>query len=304
MRKHTRPVSSRLYEGPLDFLSLMTGWMQQGIESFAATQRLFGEVAMRQNATATKALREGISDPAHSPLNLLADLAIEGTSSFVEAQKILLHLAQEENQIMMNGVKERVADSQRGAAVTDLVRRSLDTLLRMQQDFLKTTSKQTLEWLDAVKTGNPSPQSHLVELAQEQMQTFVEAQKNFLDVIAQETARATGEKHQPKARRKTDLSKLARAATDSFIEAQKRLMDVVNQQVNMNLKAATRTLELASSGNFLPVADFAGEGVKKFMGAEKALIESLVKPGKGAKIARMGEHRAAHPRKHAARAGA
>ena len=303
MRKHTKPVSSHLYEGPLDFLSLMTGWMQQGIENFAATQRIFGEVAMRQNANATKALREGVADE-HSPLNLLANLAIEGTSSFVEAQKILLHLALEENQIMMNGVKERVADSQRGAAVTDLVRRSLDTLLRMQQDFLKTTSKQTLQWLEAAKTGKAAPETHLVNLAQEQMQNFVEAQRNFLDVIAEETARATSGKHPTKTKKKTELSKLARAATDSFIDAQKRLMDVVHQQVNVNLKTATKTLELASSTKFLPLADFAGEGVRKFMGAEKALIDTLVKPVKRANVVRMGEHRQAHPKKHAAHAGA
>src|SRR5690349_10972009 len=148
MRKNPRHGSSHLYAQPLDFLSLMTGWMKQGIEGFAATQRIFGEVAMRQNAAANKTLRDEISDREHSPLALLTDLAVEGTSSFIEAQKILLHLALEENQRMMNGIKERVADSPQAVAMTDLIRRSLDTLLRMQQDFLRTTSKQTLQWLE------------------------------------------------------------------------------------------------------------------------------------------------------------
>jgi hypothetical protein len=310
MRKQPTHVSSHLYAGPLDFLSLMTGWMKQGIESFAATQRIFGEVAMRQNAAATRTLRAGITDAEHSPLALLTDLAVEGTSSFIEAQKILLHLALEENQIMMNGVKERVAGSPRGVAMADLIRRSLDTLLRMQQDFLKTTSKQTLQWLEAVKSGKSLSTTYLVDLAQEQMQNFVEAQKKFLDVIAQETAKATHNRREPTARnlkKKTELSKLARAATDSFIDAQKRLVDVVNQQVNANLKAATRSLELASSARFLPIANVAGDGVKNFVGAEKALIESMVKPRKGPKVVRITEHRAGHARKgakvHAAHAG-
>jgi hypothetical protein len=302
MRKHTKPASSHLYDGPLDFLSLMTGWMQQGIESFSATQRIFGEVAMRQNAAATKTLRQGKSDMEHSPLTVLTDLAIEGTSSFIEAQKILLHLALEENQIMMNGVKERVAGSPRGVAMTDLVRRSLDTLLRMQQDFLKTASKQTTQWLEAVKNGKAAPGPHLVDLAQEEMDNFVQAQKRFLDVIADETTRATGGRHESKGktRKQTELSKLAREATDSFITAQKRLIDVVGQQVNMNLKVATRSLEIASTGKLLPMASVAKEGIQNFVGAERALIDSLVKPRKPSKIVRVAEHRVGrtvHPRK-------
>lgn len=313
MRKQTKQVSTHHHGGPLDFLSLLTGWMQQGIESFSATQRIFGEVITRQNAVATKTLREGIPDREHSPLAVLTDLAIEGTSSFIEAQKILLHLAQQENEIMMNGVKERIAGSTQGSAITDLVRRSFDTLLRMQQDFLKTTGKQTLQWLEAIKAGKGSPGTHLVDLAQEGMDNFVQAQKKFLDVIAQETARATSGRHEPSARimKKTELAKLAREATNSFIDAQKSLLDVVGQQVNMNLKAATRTMELASTARFLPMANVAEAGVRNFVGAEKALIESIVKPHKRPKNAGTADLRAGrtgHVRKvhrvHAAHAGA
>src|SRR5262249_45311887 len=137
---------------PASLLSLLTGWMQQGIESFSATQRIFGEVAMRQNAAATRTLQESLSDPSYSPIGGLTQLAAEGTSSFIEAQKILLKLAEEENEIVMNGVKEQIG-SEPGMAMADLVRRSLDTFIRMQQDFLKTTDKQTTQWLDAVKKG-------------------------------------------------------------------------------------------------------------------------------------------------------
>jgi vacuolar-type H+-ATPase subunit E/Vma4 len=257
---------------------------------------------MRQNAAAAKTLRQDMTDVEHSPLTVLTDLAIEGTSSFIEAQKILLHLALEENQIVMNGVKERVAGSPRGVAMTDLVRRSLDTLLRMQQDFLKTASKQTTQWLEAVKDGKGAPGPHLVDLAQEEMDNFVQAQKKFLDVISEETARATSGTHGSKAktRKQTELSRLAREATDSFITAQKRLIDVVGQQVNMNLKAATRSLEMASTGKLLPVASVAKEGIQSLVGAERALIDSLVKPRKDSKSVRVTEHRGGrtvHPRK-------
>jgi hypothetical protein len=300
MRKQTKDVDVHHYGGPLDFLSLLTGWMQQGIESFSATQRIFGEVMMRQNAAATRTLRAEMPDREHSPLAMLTDLAVEGTSSFIEAQKILLHLAQQENEIVLNGVKERVAGSARGGAMTDFVRRSLDTLLRMQQDFLKTTGKQTLQWLEAIKAGKSSPGSHLVDLAQEGMDTFVQAQKKFLDVIAEEAARATSGRHETaRLMKKTELSKLAREATNSFIDAQKWLLDVVGQQVNLNLKAATRTMELASTVRLMPMATIAQEGVRNFVGAEKALIESIVKPRKGPKTAGTNQHRSGrtgHPR--------
>jgi len=300
MQKHAKPVSSAQY-GPSSFLSLLTGWAQQGIESYLATQRILVDVATRQNSAAIKALREGMSaDAEHSPVAILTELAIEGTSSFIEAQKVLLNLAQQENEIIMNGVKERIGDSTRAVAMTDLVRRSLDTFIRMQQDFLKTTSKQTLQWLHAVQAGKGYMDTHLLDLAREGMDTFVQAQKKFLDVIAQEAARATGDKHEHKVTpaKKTELSKLAREATNSFIEAQKRLLDVMGQQMNVNVKAATRTMGLVSPSRIFPVANFTGEEVKRFVDAEKSLIQSIIKPHSGSKVVRMSKRRPAHTAHH------
>ena len=273
--------------------------MQQGIESFSATQRIFGEVAIRQNAAATNTLREGLAAAEHFPVVLLTELAVEGTSSFIEAQKILLNLVQQENEIVMNGVKAQVGGSTRAAAMTDLVRRSLDTFIRMQQDFLKTTSKQTTHWLEAVKTGTGYQGTHLVDLAQEDLETFVHAQRKFLDVIAQETAHATSEKRPPvKKMKKTELSKLAHEATSAFVEAQKRLVEVVSQQMNVNLKAATRAMDLVSPSRLLPMTNLTGEGVKSFVGAEKALIESMMNSGHGSKAAGMADRRGRHSVHH------
>ena len=46
----------------------------------------------------------------YSPLNVLSELAVEGTSSLMEAQRTLLDLAKQENDILLNGVKERVGN--------------------------------------------------------------------------------------------------------------------------------------------------------------------------------------------------
>ncbi len=280
MRKYSKPAPPAQHGRPSTLLSQLTGWVQQGIESLFVTQRILVDLAMRQNAIAMKTLREGLSHAEHSPVEILSELAIEGASSFMEAQRILLNLAQQENDIIMNGVKERTAGSTRAVAMTDLVRRGLDTFIKMQQDFLKATSKQALHWLEAVKDGKGYQGAHLVDFAREGVETFVNAQKKFLDVIAQETAKVTSGKRDQKAKtvRKTELSKLAHEATSSLIEAQRRLLDVAGQQMNVNLKAATRTMELVSPSRLLPMADFTGEGVKSLVDAENALIESVIKP--------------------------
>lgn len=288
---------------PASLLSLLTGWVQQGVESFFATQRVLVDVAMRQNATAMKTLRETLTDPEHSPVAIATELAIEGTSSFVEAQRILLNLVQQENDIIMNGVKDRMAGAMPMTAMTDLFRRSVDTFIRMHQDFLKITSKQTLNWLEAVKAGKGYQGTHFVDLAREGMDTFVQSQKKFLDVIAQETSRMTAGKEQAtKHVGKVELSKLAREATNSFIEAQKKLLDVVGQQMTVNLKTATKTLEMLSPARLLPVANLTGEGVRSFVDAEKSMIESMIKPRSHGKVVHMGERRPARsvrPRKTA-----
>lgn len=300
MPKNRKPGSSAQHGRPSTILSLMTGWIEQGVESFFATQRVLVDVAMRQNAAMMKTLQEGISDPEHSPVAILSDLAIEGTSSFTEAQKILLNLAQQENEIIMNGSKEQIAGLPRAVAVTDLVRRSLDTFIGMQQDFLTTTSKQTLHWLEAVKAGKGYQNPHLIDLAREGMETFVQSQKKFLDVVSQETAKVASGKHDHgvKPVKKTELSKLAGEATNSFIDAQKKLLDVLGQQMNVNLRAVTRTMDLLSPARLMPVANITGEGVKDFVAAEKALIESMVKPRSRSHVVGKPERRPSRPAHH------
>jgi len=227
-------------------------------------------------------------DDEHSPLAILTELAVEGTSSLVEAQRALLNLAQQENDIILNGVKERIGGFLPAVAMTDLVRRSLDTLFGMQQELLTTTSKQTLEWLQSEKVGKGKYASHLLEAAREGVETFTRAQKKFLEVLAQETQRATSGKkeHEGKVVKKAELAHLAREAGNAFIEAQKRLLDVLGQQMNVNLDATTRAMEMMSPARLVPVANRTGEGVRDFVNAETSLIGSLIRPKKGVGHAR------------------
>ncbi len=282
MAKEAKTATPARHAPPSSLLSLMTGWVQQGVESFFATQRVLVDLAMRQNALAMKSFRDMLTDPENSPVAILTELAVEGTSNFIEAQEILLNLAQQENEIIMNGVKERVG-SNVGTAATDLLRRAINNYVDMQQEYLKITKKQAFNWLDAVKDGKGYDGSHMVELAREGMETFVHSQKKFLDIIVDETNKATSGKARTDKIKKTEISKLAREGVNAFIDAQKKLLDVAGQQMNVNLKSATKSMTMMSPARLMPMANLTGEGVRSFVEAEKALIDSVVKPKNGEK---------------------
>ena len=231
-----------------------------------------------------------------SPLAILTELAVEGTSSLVDAQRAFLNLAQKENDIICNGVKERIGNFMPAVAMTGLVQRSLDTLIDMQQELLTTTSKQTLQWLETEKAQKGDRAAQLADFAREGVETFKRAQKKFLEAVAQETATATKKPHEVTPAKKTELAQLAREAGDAFIEAQKRLLDVMGQQMNVNLDAATRTMELMSPAQFLPMATKTGEGMKNFFDAETSMIGSLIRPHKK-EAARVKPARAHAPRR-------
>ena len=222
------------------------------------------------------------SSEQRSPLALLTELAVEGTSSLVEAQRTLLGLAQQENDIVLNGLKGRLGSFLPGLAVTDMVRRSVQILISMQQELLTTTSKQTLEWVESEKRSNPENAARLAELAREAVETFTRAQTKLLEVVAEESARATSGKHAQgeKLVKKAELLAVAREASTAFIEAQKTLLDVMGQQMNVNLDLAGESMKMISPEQLLPVPRFSPESVKNFFETEKSLIGSLIKPHK------------------------
>ena len=259
------------------FVSLLSGWVQQGIENVLATQRILVDLATTRNTGAVNFVRERLSDPASCPAATLTEVVGEGMSNLIEGQKLLLNLAQQEYEILANGVKGRVAGFTPAVAMTDLMQRSFVTFVGMHQELLKIASKQTHVWLTAVKAGKPYDPEGLVELARDSFDTFIRTQKKFLEAITEEITKATSGNGAAKKVKKTELMELAQQATDSFIDAQKKLMDVAGKQIHAQLKATGRTLEIIAplAGNVLP--DLTREGVKTFVDTEKALIDTVTK---------------------------
>ncbi|HZP64560.1 MAG TPA: hypothetical protein VFB28_14190 [Terriglobales bacterium] len=274
------------------FVSVLTGWAEQGVQTFFATQRMLLDLAMRQNAHIMHALRQQLSDPHHSPTTILSEVAGEGMNNFIEGQKILLDLGKKQNEIIMNGLKERIPDWPAAHAVTDSMQRSVETFINMQEEFLKIAGKQTHTWMEAAKSGKVYEPEHLMDLAREGMENFIKAQKQFLDVIADETAKATSGRHinGMKKGKKTELADIAREATESFIDAQKKWIDLAGTQMKTNVKTAGKALEVLRPFPFLPLAELTREGVKSYVDAQKALMDMMVKP--------KGEHKTEHRTEH------
>ena len=133
------------------------------------------------------------------------------------------------------------------------------------------------------------------------------AQKKFLDVVSEETSGDAKKEHAGKKVTKTELAQLGREAGDAFIEAQKKLLDLAGQQMNVNMQAASRAADLKMPIRLLPVADIAGDSVKSFVDAEKALFNSMVKSRKNVKEpvkAKRSVKRPAHRGRAAAQAKA
>lgn len=259
-------------------MSLLSGWVQQGVESFFATQRILVDLVTEQNSNAMKMVKSHLFGSSVAPTAVLTELAGEGTSNFIEAQKVLLDMAQKQNELIMTGVKERV-DSSMITAMTEMVRRSVDTFIAMQQEFLHLASKHTGAVFEAAKTGKPYKGDGLVHMAREAMDTFVEAQKKFLDVVAEETANMADRKYATiKKGKKTEFVKLAQQASDAFVEAQKKLLDLGNRQIGTNLKVAGEAAEMVPTVSLAPLAALTKDVVKSYVEAHKALLDVMVRP--------------------------
>ena len=276
MPRNGKPESYTVHNGDSSFFSLLSGWVQQGVENFFATQRILVDLAMSQNANVMNMVRGRFADPDFCPAAIASELAGEAMANFIEGQKLLLNLAKREHEIVTEGVKERVSGSTTAVAVTELAQRGFNAFVEMQQDFLKMASKQTHAWLNSVKAGKPFDTENLVEMARDGMDTFVHTQKEFLDMIAEETTKATSGKEPVRKVKKTEIAEMAKEATDAFIEAQKKLMDVAGQQLNAGMRAAGRAANMIAPFPFIPIPDLTREGVKSFVTAEKALIDTVI----------------------------
>jgi hypothetical protein len=281
-------------------LSLLTEWAKQGTESFFASQRILLDLVMRQNASTMTAVKERLSTVRTAPIAALTEMVGEGVSNLIAVDRVLMNLAQRENEILLGALQERAGTSAPGLAVTNFLRRSIDTYVEMQLHFLTLAAKQADEWVDSAKSGKPFDGKGLPELAREAVANFVHAQKKYLDVIAEETANLTNGVTDGHSGRKTQLPELAREATEAFIDAQKKVLDVYAQQGDVNLKAARTALEALNPFQPTILKQLSRDTVENFVTAEKAMLEVIAKPVRAASHAENHSPKKSPPHKRPA----
>ncbi|HXB70467.1 MAG TPA: hypothetical protein VNY05_19615 [Candidatus Acidoferrales bacterium] len=286
-------------------LSMLSGWLQQGTESFFASQQILTDLVMRQNAHTLSAFQGRLAGARNIAGTAVTEMAGEGISNLIAAQRVLLNLAQRQNEIVTTVVKERVGGSAPVDALTDVLSRGIETVIGMQQHLLTMAARQTDQWIDATKSGEPFEGIHLTALARESMETFVRSQKKFLDVLAEETAHATGKETDGKAQStgKTELAELARQSAEAYIDAQKKLLDVATQQFKVNAKTASQAFDGMNPLPAETLGELARHTVAGFVESQQALLNLVVKPTQQAPKAHAAPEPAKPARKRAAGTG-
>lgn len=283
MPQAVKPGAAAARTRESSFVTLLSGWVQQGIESFIATQRILVDLAVRQNTNVMNLMRDRLANPDICPIAMVTELAGEGVGNFFEAQKLLLGLAEKENEILMTGVKERVSGSHTAFALAELVQRTVASFVEMQQGFLKIAADHTHGFIESVKEGRPLEGIQLVEVARKSIENFVRAQRKLLEAVSEETAHAAGTKPIPRKVKHTEITELARQATEAFIDAEQKLLELAGRQMTANARAATRTIKMVQPLQLAtPLMDLTREGVKSFIKSEGELIDSIRKPVKRA----------------------
>ncbi|HYL36998.1 MAG TPA: hypothetical protein VEV17_13875 [Bryobacteraceae bacterium] len=278
MKTNGKPEAAQANARPDSVVSQFSDWVQHGTENFFAAQRILLDLVMRQNAMAMNALRGRLASATPASA-VLTDVAGEGFANFIAAQRILLKLSKHQNEIVMTGVKERVGAATPAAAMADLLRRSVDTFIDLQEHFLDTAAKQSEAWVESARTGRAFTGKGLGELAREGIENLVVTQKKLLDVIAEETAKATKEaKAAAKPVKKTDLAELTRHSVDAFIEAQKKLLETAGRQFEANMEAAGKAADVFAAAPGTTFGELTRQGVANFVAAQKALLDVMVKP--------------------------
>ena len=265
-------------------LALLSGWGQQGVQTLFATQRILLDLAMRQNANVMHAVRQQLSDPHHSPAAILNEVAEETTTNFLEGQRVLLALGREQNALLMDAAKERMGDSPRRTAAINLLQRSFEAVLQMQEQYLKLAGKQTRAWLQSAQAGKPYQPENVIQFAREGMETFLKAQKHFLDIVSEETTKAVeGKPAKTSAKKPAEVKEVLRRSTQAMVDAQKAFVDVAGKQMDAQVEAAGMALKLVKPFPFLPVNELAREAVKSYVDAQKALMDVMTKSPNGHK---------------------
>ncbi len=281
-------MPGKMKEAPRAFspASHLAGWARQGIESFAAAQKILLDLTAQQNALVIGMLRERLTMPSFKPGDAIAKVADKSVKGLTSSAKILLDLAEGETALAADAVKEGLPLPAFAGTLAEVLRHRVDTFIGLQRRLLDMTTEQTHEVAESFKAGKGlRPVETMTEMARRGIESFVETEKKFLDLAAHEVTAATKAgpaPHKPAKDRVKVLTDLAREGVEKYVDTQKKLMNLAIDQLVPDGEHVVKHAEPTHKGPRTPIAEITQKGVQNLVAAQKSLLDLAIKPIKAA----------------------
>lgn len=258
-------------------ISQLAGWARQGIESFAAAQKVLFDLTARQNAVVIGMVQERLSRPGLRPGDMLAPIADKGVETLTAAGKVLLDLAAGETALVADWAKEPAV-----GALSDVVRHRADAFIDMQKRLLDVAAEQTHAIVQSYREGNVRGLGESVaELAKRGIEGLIETEKKFLDSAAHEVTAASkpGKEGKTAARNQLKiLTQLAREGVEQYIDVQKKLLDLAIDQLEFTGEASGERIEAIRDEVRRSWGELTAKSVWNFVVAQQSLRNLAAKP--------------------------
>jgi hypothetical protein len=210
------------------------------------------------------------------PSNPLMVWARQGIESFVAAQKIVLDLAAQENDLLFGMVREQFGKPaiQTGAILAGMADKGVKNFSTASKILLDLAAGETALVIDGVEEGLPLPQpaAAAADVVRHRMDTFVGMQKRLLDVAAEEThAMAKSYQDGEGLMASAKVVELARRGIETFVESEKKFLDFAAHDVSAAVNGSKPTGKPRERMEVL--TKLARDGAEKYMDAQKNLLE-------------------------------
>ena len=258
-------------------ISQLAGWARQGIESFAAAQKVLFDLTARQKALVMGMVQQRLSQPGLRPGDTIAPIADKGVENLTAAGKILLDLAAGETALVADWAKEPAV-----GALSDVVRHRADAFIDMQKRLLEVAAEQTHAIVESYRQGNTRGLGGSVaELAKRGIEGLVETEKKFLDSAVHEVTAASkpGKEGKTAARNQLKiLTQLAREGVEQYIDVQKKLLDLAIDQLEFTGEASGERIEAIRDEVRRSWGELTAKSVWNFVVAQQSLRNLAAKP--------------------------
>jgi hypothetical protein len=263
-------MSSKMSSTGAGSWSVFADTVRQGVDTFAATQKMFLDGAAYQNTILMGFVQQSLGNGVTPEI---IDLAGRTTQTFLQSQTMMLDLAVEQTQLGIGLLKGMAANSA-GSLNTefwDMLEKGAITFAAAQKRLLEYAGQQADAMVKAGREGNsatPNPLAQMAGLARQAAQAL--APKEYLDAIAKATERAVAAMEQEKQRLSKEQAPVD-PAQHFLRRARETFQNYMALQLKLTEQAArlmadwTRAFETGSTWQpSVTFEDLARQGVEAF----------------------------------------